>query len=153
MAQPQRPGGFDVNRVSTGSKILLVAGLLLLIDLFLPWQGFDFGSVFGQDVGGVSINGFSGLGILVGILVIALLVWEGLLVAGVNINMGTMSPALISAILGGATALFTLIKFLTSLDAIKFGAFIGLILALALAYGAFVRFNESKVGGTTPPVA
>jgi hypothetical protein len=147
MAQPARPGGgFDMARMSTGSKILMAAGVLLFIDLFLPWQSVDFGPF-----GSANVSGFSGLGILVAILVIALLVWEGLLIAGVNINMGTTSPALISAILGGATALFTIILFLTRLTAVSFGAFIGLILALVLAYGAYVRYNESKV--TTPPPA
>ena len=147
MAQPARPGGgFDMARMSTGSKILMAAGGLLFIDLFLPWQSVDFGPF-----GSANVSGFSGLGILVAILVIALLVWEGLLIAGVNINMGTTSPALISAILGGATALFTIILFLTRLTAVSFGAFIGLILALVLAYGAYVRYNESKV--TTPPPA
>jgi hypothetical protein len=142
MAQPARPGGgFDMARMSTGSKILMGAGLLLFIDLFLPWQSAGF----------FSINGFGGIGILVALLVIALLVWEGLLIAGVNINMGTTSPALISAILGGAAALFTIILFLTRLTAVSIGAFIGLILALILAYGAYVRYNESQV--TTPPPA
>jgi hypothetical protein len=142
MAQPARPGGgFDMTRLSTGSKILLVAGALLFIDLFLPWQ-----SAFG-----FSVSGFSGLGVLVAILLIGLLVWEGLLIGGANINMGTTSPALISAIVAGAAALFTIILFLTRLNAVAFGAFIGLILALVLAYGAYVRFNESKV--TTPPPA
>ena len=150
MAQPGRPGGFDMARLSTGSKILLVTGLLLFIDLFLPWQRVcvDFGGFGG---GCASANGFSGLGILVALLVIALLVWEGLLIAGVNVNMGTTSPALISAVLAGATALFTIILFLTRLSEVSYGAFIGLILALVLAYGAYVRFNESKV--TTPPPA
>jgi preprotein translocase subunit SecG len=69
----------------------------------------------------------------------------------VNINMGTTSPAMISAIVAGAAALFTIILFLTRLTAIGIGAWIGLILALVLAYGAYVRFNESKV--TTPPPA
>jgi hypothetical protein len=153
MAQPQRPGGFDMNRVSTGSKILLVAGLLLLIDLFLPWQSAGGGSIGGFEIPGVSFNGFRGLGILAGILAIALLVWEGLVAAGVNINMGNTSPALIGAILGGATALFTIITFLTMLSGVTWGAFIGLILALALAYGAYMRFNESKVGGGAMPPA
>ena len=136
--------------VSTGSKILLVTGLLLFIDLFFPWQQVcvDFGGFGG---GCASANGFSGLGILVALLVIALLVWEGLLIAGVQINMGTTSPALISAILGGAAALFTVILFLTRLSEIAWGAWVGLILALVLAYGAYVRYNESQV--TTPPPA
>jgi lysylphosphatidylglycerol synthetase-like protein (DUF2156 family) len=65
--------------------------------------------------------------------------------------MGTTSPALISAILGAATALFTIILLLTRLSSISFGAWIGLILGLVLAYGAYVRYNESRV--TTPPPA
>ena len=137
-------------RLSTGSKILLATGVLLFIDLFLPWQRecVDLGAFGG---GCASLNGFNGLGILVALLVIALLVWEGLLIAGVNINMGTTSPALISAILGAATALFTIILLLTRLSSISFGAWIGLILGLVLAYGAYVRYNESRV--TTPPPA
>jgi hypothetical protein len=153
MAQPQRPGGFDMTRVTAGQKILFVAGLLLFIDLFLPWQGVDFGEFLGQDLGSANVSGFDGMGILVAILVIAMLVWEGLLVGGVVINMGTTSPALIGAILAGATAAFTIISFLTKLSAIKFGAFIGLILALVIGYGAYVRYQESQTTAMPPPAA
>lgn len=139
-------------RVSTGSKILLVAGLLLFIDLFFPWQGVDFGEVLGTDLGSANVSGFNGLGVLVALLVIAMLVWEGLLAAGVNINLGTTSPALISAGLGFAVALFTIIAFLTKLSAIKWGAFVGLILALVIAYGAYMRWQESKLGLPPPAV-
>jgi hypothetical protein len=152
MAQPQRPGGFDMARVSTGAKINLVVAILLFIDLFFPWQGVDFGNFLGTDLGSANVSGFNGLGILVALLCIAVIVWEGLLAAGVNINMGTTSPALIAAILAGATALFTIIAFLTKLTAIKWGAFVGLILALVLAYGAWMRFQESKAA-SPPPMA
>ncbi|MGH2676263.1 MAG: hypothetical protein ACRDH1_12725, partial [Actinomycetota bacterium] len=60
---------------------------------------------------------------------------------------------LIGAILAGATALFTIIAFLTKLSAIKWGAFVGLILALAMAYGAYMRLQESKAGMPPPPPA
>lgn len=139
-------------RVSTGSKILLVAGLLLFIDLFFPWQGVDFGDFLGTDLGSANVSGFNGLGILVALLVIAMLVWEGLLAAGVSINLGSTSPALISAGLGFAVALFTIIAFLTKLSAIKWGAFLGLILALVIAYGAYMRWQESKVAPPPPAV-
>jgi hypothetical protein len=153
MAQPQQPGGFDMGRLSTGSKLLIAGCLLLFIDLFFPWQGVDlgdFGEIFG-DIPDANVSGFSGLGIIVAILALGTIVWEGMLAAGMNINMGTTSPALIGAALGGATAAFTIIAFLTKLTAIKWGAFVGLILALVVAYGAYVRFQESKVGGTAPP--
>lgn len=142
----QRPGGMDMGRMSTGTKILTIGGILLFIDLFLPWQGVGGVEAFGIEVPGVNISGFSGLGVFVALLVLALIVWEALLAFGVNIQMGTASPALISAILGGAVAVFTIILFLTRLTAIKYGAFIGLILALVIAYGAYMRFQESKAG-------
>jgi hypothetical protein len=142
----QRPGGMDMGRMSTGTKILTIGGILLFIDLFLPWQGVAGVEAFGIEVPGVNISGFSGLGVFVALLVLALIVWEALLAFGVNIQMGTTSPALISAILGGAVAVFTIILFLTRLTAIKYGAFIGLILALVIAYGAYMRFQESKAG-------
>ncbi len=31
-------GGFDMSKMSTASKILFGAGVLYIIDLFLPWQ-------------------------------------------------------------------------------------------------------------------
>jgi hypothetical protein len=88
-----------------------------------------------------------------GILVIALLVWEGLVAAGVNVSMGTTSPALIGAVLGGATAIFGVINFLPSLGGLRIGAWLGLVFSIALAYGAYIRFQESKLGGTAPPPA
>ena len=98
-------------------------------------------------------SGFNGLGVLVAILCIAVIVWEGMLAAGVTINTGASSPALIGAALAAATALVTIIAFLTKLDAIKWGAFVGLILALVMTYGAYLRFQESRAGGMSPPPA
>ena len=150
MAQPQRPGGFDMARMTTGSKVVLATAILLFIDLFFPWQDLLPSELDIFGVGG-TINGFNGLGVLVAILCIAVIVWEGMLAAGVNINMGTTSPALISAGLAGLTALLTIILFLTRLDGVAWGAFVGLVLALILAYGAYLRFQESKAMGPTPP--
>ena len=65
--------------------------------------------------------------------------------------MGTTSPALISAIVGWVIALFMIITFIVALDAVAWGAFLGLILTLALAYAAYVRFQESKLGAAPPP--
>lgn len=153
MTQPQRPGGFDMNRLTTGQKVLLAAGVLYLISLFLPWLGVDFGDLgdaFGIDVPDASASGWTGtMGTISGILVIALLAWEGMAAAGVNI--GAASPAMIGAILGGATVVFGVINFIQSLDGLRIGAFIGLVAIVALAYGAYVRFQESKVGGSAPP--
>ena len=76
--------GFDMSKMSTASKILLGAGILYLIDLFLAWQR---ACIEIAGVGGcVSRSGATGIGVLNLLLVIALLAWEGMAVAGVNIN-------------------------------------------------------------------
>ena len=145
-----------MGRMTMGQKVLIGAGVLYLISMFFPWVGADlgdFGDVLGIDLPDATANGFAGIGMISGILVIALLVWEGLVAAGVNVSMGTTSPALIGAVLGGATAIFGVINFLTSLGGLRIGAWLGLVFSIALAYGAYIRFQESKLGGTAPPPA
>lgn len=145
--QPNEPsrGGFDLSRVTAGQRALLITTLILFISLFLPWQGISFGPF--APFGGASISGFTGLGILVALLAIAVLVWEGLLAAGVTINLGTTSPALIGAAGGAAAALFGVISFLSKLTLIRWGAFVGLLAALATGFAAYLRFREA---GTSP---
>jgi hypothetical protein len=156
MAQPTRPGGFDMSRGSTGSKILLGAAIVLFITLFLPWSGIDLGE-FGEFAGiSGNISGFStggAIAILLVLVLIALIAWEIMLMAGVTMNLGTMSPSLLSAILGGVGALLGLIVFLMAIDAIKWGAFIGLLAVLALAYGAYMRYTEGRTVTPPPPPA
>lgn len=138
--------GFDWQRLSMGTKGLLISSAVLIISLFLPWQGVSFGGPFG----GISVNGFRGLGILVFLLALGVIVWE-LVIALTTVNTGDVSPALISAGAGGLTAVLTVIHFLTSLSAVTWGAFIGLIAGLAVGYASWLRFNESKAAGTPPP--
>jgi len=138
--------GFDWQRLSMGTKGLLISGVVLVISLFLPWQGVDFGGPFG----GFSVNGFRGLGILVFLVALGVIIWE-LVIAMTTVNTGTMSPALISAAGGGLAAVLTIIHFLTSLDAVTWGAFVGLLAGLAMGYAAWLRFNESKTAPAPPP--
>ena len=160
MTQPQPTGGFNWARLSMGSKGLLVTGLLLLIALFTPWRTLDGCNDLNSGLVNIpcSETGFAGLGVLVGLLTITLLVWEILLAVGVNVNLGNASPALISAGIAGAVVLIGLIRFLTALGggpldllSTGWGAYLGLLLLLALAYAAYMRFQESKVGTAPPP--
>ena len=59
-------GGFDMSKMSTASRILIFAGALYIIDLFLPWQS----------EGSVSVSGTHGIGVLNLLLAIALVAWE-----------------------------------------------------------------------------
>jgi hypothetical protein len=137
-------GGFDLSRMSTASKILLGAGVLYLIDLFLPWQrACVSGGGIIQDIC-VSASGASGIGILNLLLVIALLAWEGMALAGVDIKA---PKALVSAGIAGAILLFTILKILVDSEALYLFAWIGLLLALAIGYGGWMRWQEHQAGG------
>lgn len=138
-------GGFDMSKVSTAGRILMIAGVLYLIDLFLPWQRVCF------DIAGVtgacgSSSGASGLGVLNLLLVIGLLVWEGLALSTVEINA---PRALVSAGLAAAILVFTILKILIDNEAIYLFAWIGLILALVIGYGGWMRWQEHQAGGGT----
>jgi hypothetical protein len=130
--------------LSTASKILLISGVLLFIDLFLAWQKVCFLSVCG------SASGWHGWGILVGILLIVIIVMEVLTLASVPVNVGTTTMRnQVEAGLAGGVLLFTIIKFFVDNEFRKWPAWVGLLLAIIVAYGGWMRWQESKV--TTPP--
>ena len=150
--------GFDMSKMSTASKILLGAGILLLLDSFiLSWQKvcFDFGGLTGLSgssvCGKASAWGGNGslFGVLMGLLCIALVIWEGLAVAGQSIDLGGQPASKISAYLGFATVIFGLLKFLLVIsNAASLGAWVGIVLLVAIAYGSWMRFQEPAVAST-----
>ena len=122
---------------STARKILLPASLLLLIDSFLDWQHVDLG------VASAGQSMWHGLGFLVGILLLILIAWELIdafapdTLRGMNLPGGLITLALAAAIL-----LFTVIRVLT-LDFRHWPAWVGLLLAIVIGYGGWLRFQES----------
>ncbi|HEV2906986.1 MAG TPA: hypothetical protein VGZ50_06705 [Actinomycetota bacterium] len=153
----QRQPGFNWGALSMGSKGALVAGVLMLIDLFLPWNRVCVG---GEEIFGTafpetcaSASGWSGIGVIAGLLVIALLVWEGLYAAGALANVAAPKKLITAALAAGA-ALFALLRWLLNLEAASYGAYIGIILALALLYVAWINWQEHQAmtpGGMMPP--
>ena len=134
-------GGFDLSRMSTASKILLGAGILYLINLFLPWQSADVGII------SVSASGMEGgIGIICLLLAIALVAWEGMNLAGVKVQA---PRSLISAGIAAAIVVFTLLKILVDNDFIQIFAWIGLLLALVIGYGGWMRWQEHQASGGT----
>ena len=143
------------NTMSTATKILLIAGLLFFIDLFLTWYNCSLGPVSAG-----CASGWNGaLGVLCGLIVIFILVMEVLTVLAVPVNVGT--PQMrnqVEGILAMVLFVLALLHFLIKPSGAgivhvswAFGAFIGLILAAVIAYGGYMRWQESKV--STPPPA
>ncbi len=131
----------NLGELSTATKLLLGAGLLLLIDLFLAWQKVCVGAGNFHACG--SQSGWHGVGIIVGLLTIALLVWEGLKLANVDLRNTIPFPGgLVTAALAAGILVFTIIKFLADNEARHWPAWLGLLLSIAIAVGGWMRFTE-----------
>ncbi|MGH2682609.1 MAG: hypothetical protein ACRDIX_05180 [Actinomycetota bacterium] len=138
--------GFDWARLTMGQKGILITGVLLLLDLsLLTWNRA------GECPFCANLSGWYGIGTLAGLLVVALLIWEGLNIAGA-LEAVTAPRPLISAALAGGTALFALLRGLIKPGGFSYsiGAWIGIVLALAMAYAAYVRFQESQAAAPPP---
>jgi hypothetical protein len=151
-----------LNKLSRETQIILGAAVLYLIFSFLDWQQVSFLNVT------AGRSEWVGVGIIAGLLVIALLVWEVVRALEVNIQLGSLTPGLISIALALLLLLFTVITFLTHNEARHWPAWLGLILSIVIAVFAFMRAKTEGVampdfkamgsgggththGGTTPP--
>ncbi len=151
----QQSPSFNMNRLSSADRILLVAGALFFIDTFLHWQAACADvSILGKVC--VSVNAWGGnaafLGVLAALFSIALVAWLAVRAMGTSLNMG-VPAATVSTVLVGGTLLFGILKFLFSaFDHGAYGAWIGLILLIAIGYGGYMKMQEPKpVAG--PPTA
>jgi hypothetical protein len=132
------------NALGRGAQIMLVGAILLLIDLFLPWQDFDVGGIadeLGVDATWSGWHGFAG--VVLGLLTIIVLAWCIVRLASVDIPL-PVSTAMTAALLGTLVLIFAIIKILTILgDEQTIWAWIGLVLAIVIAAGAFQTVQEA----------
>ena len=88
-------GSFDIANVTMASKIVLVAGILLLVDSFLAWQKVCVSDIVGSAAGipnyCAKANAWGGsgsfAGFLMGILLIVLLIWEAVQLSNMQMNL------------------------------------------------------------------
>jgi hypothetical protein len=126
-----------LNALSLGKKLVLIAGVLLLIDTFLNWQQVD--TVFGS-AGQSAWHGF--WGVLLGLMTVALVAWVALRAFGsVQLPEG-LPEGLISLVLGALILLFSVIKVISD-SYVHWPAYVGIILAAIVTYGAWLVFQES----------
>jgi hypothetical protein len=125
------------NALSLGKKLVLIAGVLLLIDTFLNWQQVD--TVFGS-AGQSAWHGF--WGVLLGLMTVALVAWVALRGFGsVQLPEG-LPEGLVSLVLGALILLFSVIKVISD-SYVHWPAYLGIILAAVVTYGAWLVFQES----------
>lgn len=131
------------NALGRGAQLMLVGAVLLFIDLFLPWQDFDVGGIADELGVDATFSGWRGIGFVVGLLTIVILAWLIVRLASVDIPL-PVSTAMTGALLGTLVLIFTIIKLLTILgDEATIWAWIGVILAVVIAVGAFMTVQEA----------
>ncbi len=143
----------DVSRLPVATILLLGGGVLYFLDLFLSWrrQCFDFGAL-GVHCG--TQNGVAqGVGVIDLLLVLALIVTEILAVTNRDQTGEPRVRREREAALGAALLAFTLIKVLIGISHIYIWSFVGSLLALAIAYGAWLRWREGRGGAGSSPGA
>jgi hypothetical protein len=126
----------DLSKLTLGTKVVLGAGALLLIDSFLHWQEISFGPISA----GVSM--WHGWGLFVGLLLLAILALEAAQMAGMKIALGPLSPSMGTAGLSALLVLFALLKVLTN-SYVAIWAWIGLVLSVAVAIGAWMNMKAA----------
>jgi hypothetical protein len=147
----------DLNKLSTSDRLIAGGGIAYLIFMFLPWYGLAGGSNSGWDyfLGGV-----------LPLILIAIMVAHVLLTA---LSPDTKLPDLplpwaqVHLIAGVAAAALVVLRLLIgsdvetgfgdiSLDR-KFGLFLAVLAAIAVAVGGYLKFQEgdttTDAGGST----
>jgi len=149
----------DLSKLKNGQKIVLVAGIVLVINLFLPWYRVDLGAFGSANFSAwhFFLAWFGSLLAIAAAVIIALKVF-----ANMKINAGPLKAEHLAFALGALGFLFILIKLLVDLDFMFIGVWIGLVASAALAFGTFLAMKEQGLGvadfkalggnqGGTPP--
>ena len=138
---------------SWGPYSVALTGALLFVDLFLDWHRASVTVTGVVDVEAGS-SAWAGWGALAGVLLIALLLWEGSRLVGAHFAQGA-SAAIVSLMLALGVAAFTAIEFFSGTADVQAGslvavgvhgrqwpAYAGLVLAALLAVTAVAQLGR-----------
>jgi hypothetical protein len=124
----------DISKLNHGAKLVLGASIAFLIVSVFHWQEIN---VLGISAG---VTMWHGWGVLAGLVAIAIVVWEGLRLANMKIEIG-LTPAMVTAALAILLLLFTILKFLVNNEFRTFWAWLGLLLSIFVAVGAWANMK------------
>ena len=127
----------DISKLSHGAKVVLATTVAFLIVSFFNWQEVEF-----EGLGSAGVSMWHGVGVIAGLLAIALLLWEGLKLIDFKLELG-ITPTMVAALLAALLLIFTVIKFLVANEFRTFWSWIGLLLAIAIAVGAWMNMQAA----------
>jgi hypothetical protein len=126
-------------KLSREVQVVLGGAVLYVIFSFFDWQQVSAGPfTYGR-------SEWSGIGVIAALLAIVLVVWEIGRMIEFKIELGSLTPGLISIGLALLLLLFTVITFLSHSAARHWPAWIGLLLSIVIAVAAFKRAQGEGV--------
>jgi hypothetical protein len=120
----------DMSKLTHGAKVVLGAAIAYFVVLIPHWQDYH----------GAGFSGWHGVGVICGLLVIALIAWQAIRLANINLEVG-LTPAMVTAALAVLLVFFTVIKFLVANEFRTFWSWLGLILSIVIAVGAWMNMQ------------
>ena len=131
--------------LSLGRKLVLGAGVLLFIDMFLHWQSVDLGGF-----GTATASGWHGFwGVVLGLMTLAIVGWVAARAFGADLPEN-VPDGTVTLVLGVLIFLFALLKNLTD-DYSAWASYVGIVLGAVVAYGGWLVFKDS--GETLPSMS
>jgi hypothetical protein len=156
----------DLNKLTTGDKVIGISGIALFIFSFFSWLGVKAGSGAVEVEGTKSAWGLT-LTLFAVLIGIALVVVVALKAADVKLpDLGGVTWAQVMLGAAGLVLLFVVIKLITGISGVpdlpgiektrKIGIFLGLIASAGLVAGAWLNFQADAGGvargpGAPPP--
>jgi hypothetical protein len=132
-----------LKELTLGERIIVAAGVVLLIDSFLPWYSIDISIFHYSRNGWQAPNSFlSVVAILIGIAMAAQVLVSRLGSVDMPDRVGSLGWGMVHLIAGGVAFLFVLIKWVNNTDWTAYGLYIGLIATAGLAFGGFTLAKE-----------
>jgi hypothetical protein len=125
-----------LSELSHGAKIVLGAAVAFFIVLFFHWQEASIGPFT------AGASGWHGVGIICGLLALAIIVWNGIRLANIQVEIG-VTPSMITAALAVLLVIFTIIKFLADNEFRTFWAWLGLALSIVIVVGAWMNMQAA----------
>ncbi len=141
----------DISRLSHGAKLVLGGTIAFLLLSFFSWfhytgPGSDQAEALGVDTG---FSMWHGVGYLAGLFAIALIVWQAIRLANIELEIG-VTPSMVTAALAVLMALFAIIRFLDKpggdFVGRTFWAWLAIALAIAVLVGAWLNMKAAGEG-------
>ena len=126
----------DLSKLTNGGKVAGAAGIILLINLFLPWY-----SIGPFDANAFDAGFLAWFGSFVAIAGAVLILLKAL--AGNAVDLGNLKTEQLVLLLGGLGTVLIILKFIVDSDFTSIGIFLGILAAAAVAVGGWMAMKEA----------